>query len=637
MGYKIGVSTRLLTILVLIGFFVFPPPTLAIDDGGVVIHRFQAGGSGSGTTQQEYIELFNNSDHDIDVTNWCLEYEGLSSSNTIVVIGCINAENAGTKVYLGSGSSVLFMSRELETLAKSSDPNFAADIVFSTSSNLAASNGLIRLINKPKTTIDMLGWGSKTGEGVPASGNIPGGKILQRKVLSGNKLQDTNDNSADFELISAPGNYSGGGLSEVNDDIPINPDEEKKPEENDTTTPETVCNATRVLVNEILANPSGADTNGGEFVELINDGDGVISLKNCILSTDKAPNMILSDVTLAPSELHVVWLADKLLNGGGTVSFITDTTEDSVLYPALKDDEAWGFYDDTWQLVSPTPGAPNQPRIPPTEKCQAPDIIITEILANPTGADTNGKEFVEFYNQGNGMVSLKNCILSTDKDGSIALPDTPILPGQYYAVFLSDKLLNSGGTVIFNDTASSAITYPKLSDDEAWALINESWQITTVATPGAPNQSSPPKPSVLGANSTPTPCPVGKVRNPETNRCKTLNSPVLALIPCDPGQERNPTTNRCRKIAAASSTLKPCQQGYERNPETNRCRKTSTLGSGLNRTNDPIDQASQSTPLHPAILISLSTLLLGYGLNEYRTDIFQGLGKLKGKLLPKKA
>lgn len=56
------------------------------------------------------------------------------------------------------------------------------------------------------------------------------------------------------------------------------------------------------------------------------------------------------------------------------------------------------------------------------------------------------------------------------------------------------------------------------------------------------------------------------------------------LKPCPPGQERNPATNRCRKIrspiqtakkppkrAPSRRSLKPCPPGKVRNPKTNRC------------------------------------------------------------------
>lgn len=42
-------------------------------------------------------------------------------------------------------------------------------------------------------------------------------------------------------------------------------------------------------------------------------------------------------------------------------------------------------------------------------------------------------------------------------------------------------------------------------------------------------------------------CPPGKIRNPDTGRCRKVKT-AKPKPPCKPGQERNPTTGRCRKI-----------------------------------------------------------------------------------------
>ena len=101
-------------------------------------------------------------------------------------------------------------------------------------------------------------------------------------------------------------------------------------------------------------------------------------------------------------------------------------------------------------------------------------------------------------------------------------------------------------------------------------------------------------------------CTEGQERNPETNRCRKIQSDDSSSSTsgstksnssnisssatckegyeyvasagkcykaCTDGQIRNPETNRCKKAESSTSTLKECMEGYERNPETNRCRK----------------------------------------------------------------
>lgn len=63
--------------------------------------------------------------------------------------------------------------------------------------------------------------------------------------------------------------------------------------------PEPVyCDISTVFINEIVANPAGADTNGGEFVELYNGGSQSVSLEGCLISTDKISNLAISPVEL---------------------------------------------------------------------------------------------------------------------------------------------------------------------------------------------------------------------------------------------------------------------------------------------------------------------------------------------------
>jgi hypothetical protein len=77
------------------------------------------------------------------------------------------------------------------------------------------------------------------------------------------------------------------------------------------------------------------------------------------------------------------------------------------------------------------------------------------------------------------------------------------------------------------------------------------------------------------------PCPAGKTRNPDTNRCKkdpkkatgsgkkAAGSGKKALGPCPAGKTRNPDTNRCKKDP---KPLSKCKDGYEKSPK-GRCRK----------------------------------------------------------------
>lgn len=277
-------------------------------------------------------------------------------------------------------------------------------------------------------------------------------------------------------------------------------------------------------------------------------------------------------------------------------------------------------------------------------------VVISEILPNPSGTDT-GNEYIELYNTTNQPVDLTGCVIkvgnTTKKlNGTIA-------PG--YQAFYGIVLPNAdGGTVEFiTNTTEEAITYPaNLKDNQAWALVGGQWQLTEQPTPGVENVVITVEETATATSATLEPCPEGKYRNPETNRCKTIETEE-ALKPCDPGQIRNPETNRCKKADEALTSLKPCDAGQERNPETNRCRKVAAEaalaackeGQERNPETNRCRKVAAATTSAPSstleqevknkqnisygIFAAMAVLVLGYGIYEYRTNIANFFAKAK--------
>ncbi len=222
-----------------------------------------------------------------------------------------------------------------------------------------------------------------------------------------------------------------------------------------------------------------------------------------------------------------------------------------------------------------------------TEVKENATITVTELLPNVTGSDT-GKEYIELYNPNNREVNLKGYKLELWPlyVKSYTVLDQLLAPFSYVA--LPDSLT---GLVLPNTTASVRLTAPAGNvvsetdayndpkDDAVWALIDEIWQYSTIPTPGAPNLKA--VISAVGGGNDIELCPEGKFRNPETNRCKNIESGSTELTPCKASQERNPETNRCRSVVTNAGTPTPCKAGQERNPETNRCRSVLSSASTL--------------------------------------------------------
>lgn len=286
-------------------------------------------------------------------------------------------------------------------------------------------------------------------------------------------------------------------------------------------------------------------------------------------------------------------------------------------------------------------------------------VVISEISAQP---NYNGQEYVEVKNSTSEPMYLAACMLRINDGTERVMPDATIQSGAYFAVpFANGTIRNAAGQITLITSEAIEVIYEYPATNAGQSVNFDAGQvglITNYPTPAAPNEANPlGKVEATGTASQLADCGPGRYRNPETNRCRNIESTVSTVVPCAPDQERNPETNRCRKItsaasvlrpcgadqfrnpetnrckkiATASSTLKPCAPGQERNPETNRCRKIANSLSGT-----PLETAVQPAAISPfqyktPLIGLLGTALAGYGAYEYRTDIRNYLQKLRDK------
>jgi hypothetical protein len=518
-------------------------------DTSVVISKIQTGGSGSGTTLQEYVQIFNNSNEEVDITNWCLQFSvdtNIITSNYREIF-CLKKTDPGINYMIEPFSYGLFVSPAFNTL----NPLTFSDGIFTVTSNMPGTNGSIRLIDSQKNTIDTVGWGSGIAEGIALS-ELDGGKIFMRKseLLI---LTDTNINASDFMTISSPGILESGGVSEL------------------------------VVEVDVCVNIDG-------------------------LQTDIPEDYLLDQNNLCKK--------DMCSNIDGLQEFIPPGYES--LLPATK--------------CSMTP-------------LESAVLFITEILPNAPSSDT-GREFIEIYNPNTRAVDLEGYILQVGPSYTKQYEFKSGTIGSRVFFIISDSvsgivLPNSSGVSLRliapnGDTVSSSDTYYNANDDVSWALVDDQWIYTNQITPESANKPyiQPVELEVIGVTSLLAPCPAGKYRNTETNRCRNIETAVSQLTACDEDEYRNPETNRCRKISVAS-VLAACAEGQERNPETNRCRKISVLGVSDSDIPTITDIASENTSGQIRWDIIAITLLatLGYIVYEWRKELNRSYSRLRQKLV----
>lgn len=277
-------------------------------------------------------------------------------------------------------------------------------------------------------------------------------------------------------------------------------------------------------------------------------------------------------------------------------------------------------------------------------------LEITELLPNALGSDI-GNEFIELYNPNDQDIALDDYYLMMGQslEKKYAFPEDATIPAKSYLFFTNSdikfSLRNDNSQVALfrgqdSVLVSGIIDYMDPDEDMAWAVFDGIWMYTNQPTPGEENQPSFVEPQPEPGTEAPAiiedkkvepallPCPAGKFRNPETNRCKTIAMPST-LTPCKEGQERNPETNRCRNIVSVAPVLTPCKEGQERNPDTNRCRTVPSMPTDVDyEVLGDIEQEQQTTWPWILAAVMAGTGIVGYGVWEWRQEIRKMITKL---------
>ena len=329
---------------------------------------------------------------------------------------------------------------------------------------------------------------------------------------------------------------------------------------------------------------------------------------------------------------------------------------------------------------SPSPGSepclPNDcgPVIPEDdpEPIEVLEVEITELLPDPASPKLDSQdEYIELHNPNDFPVDLSGYTLHSGSMSSASefdLNGVTLLANEYRAFYSSLTGLglvngSSGQAWLVSShfvRVSETPWYPAaMGEDKVWALIDGTWQVSDVLSPGVANplpepaEQSPVEATPSAEDEEPAPCPAGKFRNPATNRCKTIEEPdepaacgpgqernpetnrcrkivtqTAALAPCAEGQERNPETSRCRKITAETTSLADCQVGYERNPETNRCRKITAVKGATTA----VTETATRSKLNYWLICGVSLLVFTYAVYEYRNDLSGAYIKIKSSI-----
>jgi phosphatidylserine/phosphatidylglycerophosphate/cardiolipin synthase-like enzyme len=190
-----------------------------------------------------------------------------------------------------------------------------------------------------------------------------------------------------------------------------------------------------IVINELLANPIGSDA-GNEYIELVNQGTGIISLRDWTLWDAQRARHVFGDTVLQPGEVVTVFDRgdhddiDGAQNSSSSVLSLNNSGDTITLRnPAgdVLDRVVYGRVDEGIALNRERDGDPESPMVnhdtldPDAPRDASPGkrfdgtfwvdpppllkIVINEVLPNPVGADADN-EYVELVNIGEAEVNL---------------------------------------------------------------------------------------------------------------------------------------------------------------------------------------------------------------------------------------
>ena len=497
-------------------------------ENNVIITELQTNGEGTGTTLQEFIELYNPLSEPVNMLGWSVVYKNSTGKETVV--------HTFTEPFLLLPSS--YMIGKNEFTVESYLPDVLADFTYSYgSSGLAATAGSVMIKNQTDIVVDELAWVNTMSfiDNNTLNGLI-GGMSAQRKCDAEQYFIDTNTVANDY-FIGLPTPLSATCLSPSEDTQdnsqtdtiePLVPVEQKPP----ATAPRMRL---PLLINELFIDPIAPLTDSkDEFVEITNHNETAVDISGYTITagtTTKYKYTFPSGSIIGPNGYLSITSAATtiaLTNSGGTVQLADDlgTVVDSVQYTAAVPGAAWARNNaGTWQwTTAPTNGSANVIIPPPQAQAKtkktsasaakkkstkkttkkktnfsvAPPIQINEVFPDPKSPQTDAKdEFIELYNPHPTAINITDYTISagatrkytyTFPEGSVILPQSYIVVGSDST---SLSLTNSGATVqLINnfDKEIDTVTYDKAISGQSYARDDfGKWQWTSTVTKNEKN------------------------------------------------------------------------------------------------------------------------------------------------------
>lgn len=315
-------------------------PVLPVRAGSQTIVIVEVSMGSGNDAADEYVVWHNNSGAPVDIAGWAIQYKsatGTSWSKKATIPAGVELDSYDDYT----------LATKLETDLKMT-------------SGLSQVGGNMRIINSKGEVIDQLAWGDGDSPEAKAVTACNPGQSLLRKMDEDTLIaQDSDDNSADFEI------YDPSAVATSVEPVVTTT------ESSDPSTDQAIDSANNsngdIIINELLPDPvTPLSDSSDEFIELYNAEGQAVNLKNWSLLDKSSHKYTIGDVLIEPHGYAVFYSKDtkiSLNNDGDSVLLLDPNgieVDVSPNYDKAKAGLSWGLVDGAWAwTVEETPGGLN--------------------------------------------------------------------------------------------------------------------------------------------------------------------------------------------------------------------------------------------------------------------------------------
>ncbi len=490
--------------LICAGFF-YEQKNASSSNSNVMISQIMYGQSGA--ANNEFIELYNPTSYDIDLTEYSLKKKTQTGTESNLI------SSSKFSGLISAHGFFLIAHPDYKIMVN-------ADSAYSGSSYYISANNTVLLYDAGGNLLDKVGWGTAQDFENQASVDFDNGKSIARKINNG-IMQDTDNNAVDFEIKDLPIAHNSAsaklfpdsGQNQDNTATSTPPVEQPVISEDmatstsSTSQPVNKNNFGDVVINELVSDPADNDN---EWIELYNKANREIDLTGWRIEEGSKAKTFLSGVLGSSGSVRykVIDKPAGSLNNGGDIIILYDASGkiiDQIAYGGWDDGDiknnapaagdplslarkfdgynTYNNFNDFAITLTPTKAASNIIQVEDEVSSEAKanfdfsgDIFISEIVPNPVGDDTK-LEFIEIYNAGKREVDLTGWSLSNESNKKVNLEKiatgTVIKAGEYLAFFRPRTKI-----VLHNDQGQVNLFQP-LADKPFMAVdyknVKEGW------------------------------------------------------------------------------------------------------------------------------------------------------------------